>query len=112
VSLLQRFLNWLLEADKEELILDLLGDEEKFGLDLVKESEGALKRGTIYVTLSRMEKRGVIVAREVTVIHELEDENRRWVNKRRLYRRGIPRAWVESGERGNPHDEKPSHKPS
>lgn len=49
----------------EFLILGLLiprGD--MFGLELVKSSEGKLKRGTVYVTLQRMEKRGFIESRE------------------------------------------------
>ena len=111
MSLLQRCLNWFLEVDKEELILDLLGDEEKFGFDLVKESDGALKRGTVYVILSRMEKRGAIVAREVKVIHEIEEEDRHWVNKRRLYRRGIPPARTMSGKRRGTNNNESCHKP-
>ena len=39
----------------EHLILDLLAKEEMFGLQLVEESQGALKRGTVYVTLGRMQ---------------------------------------------------------
>ena len=35
----------------ERLILELLADEEKFGLQIVEDSKGALKRGTVYVTL-------------------------------------------------------------
>lgn len=46
------------------LILELLqrlGD--LYGLQLVAESDGRLKRGTVYVTLSRMADKGWIVAR-------------------------------------------------
>ena len=39
----------------ERLILDLLRQGELFGLQLVDRSEGALKRGTVYVTLGRMQ---------------------------------------------------------
>jgi|SRR5688572_4547692 len=46
---------------KERLILDLLVAEGPlFGLQLVKLSEGALKRGTVYVTLARMETKGYV----------------------------------------------------
>ena len=46
---------------KERLILDLLIAEGRlFGLQLVALSRGALKRGTVYVTLGRMEAKGFI----------------------------------------------------
>src|SRR5438309_5477116 len=46
---------------KEELILDLLVSEgPMFGLALVERSGGALKRGTVYVTLGRMEAKGLV----------------------------------------------------
>jgi len=48
---------------KEALILDLLRGSEKYGLELVTASDGALKRGTVYVTLGRMEDKGLIVSR-------------------------------------------------
>ena len=54
-------------STKEALILDLLRGSEKYGLELVTASDGALKRGTVYVTLGRMEDKGLIVSR-------LEDE--------------------------------------
>lgn len=48
----------------EALIVDLLGSAERFGLDLVDGSDGRLKRGTIYVTLSRMEAKGFLESRQ------------------------------------------------
>ena len=46
---------------KERLILDLLAsDGPLFGLQLVALSQGALKRGTVYVTLGRMEAKGFV----------------------------------------------------
>ena len=46
---------------KERLILELLvGADAQFGLQLVAASGGALKRGTVYVTLGRMEAKGFI----------------------------------------------------
>jgi DNA-binding PadR family transcriptional regulator len=52
-------------SDKELLILGLLRDEPAgmYGLELVAASNGALKRGTVYVTLTRMEDKGFIRSR-------------------------------------------------
>lgn len=49
---------------KESLVLELLlrGDE-LYGLQLVAASRGRLKRGTIYVTLGRMEKKAYVASR-------------------------------------------------
>ena len=48
----------------ESLILDLLEVRERFGLELVTASGGQLKRGTIYVTLGRMETKGFVESRQ------------------------------------------------
>ena len=48
----------------ESLIIELLQGEERFGLELIDESQGRLKRGTIYVTLSRMEAKGFLISRQ------------------------------------------------
>ncbi len=50
---------------KETLILEMLiaSSKEIFGLEMVQASEGELKRGTVYVTLKRMEDRGLIESR-------------------------------------------------
>lgn len=46
---------------KELLILELLTYRDKlFGLEMVEASQGGLKRGTIYVTLQRLEEKGLI----------------------------------------------------
>src|SRR5262245_50724743 len=46
---------------KERLILELLASEgPMYGLALVERSEGALKRGTVYVTLGRLEAKGLV----------------------------------------------------
>jgi PadR family transcriptional regulator PadR len=46
---------------KEEVILRLLvSGGPQYGLQLVSSSDGQLKRGTIYVTLGRMEDKGYI----------------------------------------------------
>lgn len=50
---------------KEMLTLEMLISKgEMFGLEMVKASEGGLKRGTIYVTLQRMGDKGYIESRE------------------------------------------------
>ncbi len=48
-------------SPKARLILDrLVATGAMYGLELVAESEGKLKRGTVYVTLGRMEEKGLI----------------------------------------------------
>jgi PadR family transcriptional regulator, regulatory protein PadR len=52
-------------SPKESLIVELLiRDAELYGLQLVAASRGRLKRGTVYVTLGRMEDKGFITSRE------------------------------------------------
>ena len=51
-------------SPKESLILELLvGAKEMYGLELVGASAGALKRGTVYVTLGRMVDKGYVASR-------------------------------------------------
>jgi PadR family transcriptional regulator PadR len=48
---------------KEALILQLLIEGgELYGLELVARSKRRLKRGTVYVTLGRMEKKGLLAS--------------------------------------------------
>jgi PadR family transcriptional regulator, regulatory protein PadR len=48
-------------AGTEMLILSLLADKPSmYGLELVETSSGRLKRGTVYVTLGRMEDKGYV----------------------------------------------------
>ena len=47
----------------ERTVLELLGRGEHYGLELVAASEGLLKRGTVYVTLGRMETKGLVASR-------------------------------------------------
>ena len=50
-------------SPKELLILDLLAHAgQLYGLQLVAESKGQLKRGTVYVTLGRMQDKGYLTA--------------------------------------------------
>jgi DNA-binding PadR family transcriptional regulator len=48
----------------EALLLDLLGEGERFGLELVATSDGRVKRGSVYVLLSRMETKGFVESRQ------------------------------------------------
>ena len=51
-------------SNKERIILtQLVSGGPKYGLQMVEDSRGALKRGTVYVTLGRMEQKGLIESR-------------------------------------------------
>ncbi|MBA5689391.1 PadR family transcriptional regulator [Rugamonas apoptosis] len=65
-------------SKNEAVILGLLvaGEREMYGLEMVKKSDGKLKLGTIYVTLSRLEDKGFLKSRK-----EMNDS----VVPRRLY---------------------------
>jgi len=50
-------------SDLEALVLDLLSAKAPtYGLDLVHSSGGRLKRGSVYVTLGRMEQKGFVTS--------------------------------------------------
>jgi PadR family transcriptional regulator, regulatory protein PadR len=50
---------------KESVILELLsGGQEKYGLEMVEASGGELKRGTVYVTLQRLEDKQFVSSRQ------------------------------------------------
>jgi DNA-binding PadR family transcriptional regulator len=53
-------------SSKEHLILELLIGHRAamYGLELVSASRGRLKRGTVYVTLARMEDKGLVASRQ------------------------------------------------
>jgi PadR family transcriptional regulator, regulatory protein PadR len=44
----------------ESLVMDLLRGGDRYGLELVDASDGALKRGSVYVILARMEDKGFV----------------------------------------------------
>lgn len=69
----------------ERLILDLLREGELFGLLLVTRSEGRLKRGTVYVALRRMRKKGYVQSR---------------TEPRPPGGTGVPRRWYRPTEYG------------
>src|SRR5918994_2343406 len=50
-------------SPKELLVLELLRQQDLYGLQLVAVSRGRLKRGTVYVTLGRMEEKGYITSK-------------------------------------------------
>lgn len=81
-------------SKNEVVILSLLiSEREMYGLEMVKKSEGKLKLGTIYLTLSRMEEKGYATSRK-----ELDPT---LVVPRRLYKitgagARIYRAWTDA----------------
>jgi DNA-binding PadR family transcriptional regulator len=48
----------------ESLVMELLRGQERYGLELVDTAGGALKRGSVYVILARMEAKGFIESRQ------------------------------------------------
>ena len=55
-----------LSAKEAEILRLLIANGEMYGLELVKSSE-TLKRGTVYVTLSRMGDKGYVESRQEEV---------------------------------------------
>jgi PadR family transcriptional regulator PadR len=54
-------------SQKEAIVLGILlgrAGREMYGLEMIDESKGLLKRGTIYVTLQRMEEKGLVESRQ------------------------------------------------
>lgn len=81
-------------SKNEAVILSLLiSERELYGLEMVKKSEGKLKLGTIYLTLSRMEEKGYTTSRKELVPTQ--------VVPRRLYKitsmgARIYQAWIDA----------------
>ena len=81
-------------STKESLILELLvQNEEMYGLQLVAVSRGLLKRGTVYVTLGRMEEKGYIASRFEDPPADAGGMPRRLYQPTTLGRR-VLRAWT------------------
>ena len=79
---------------KERLILErLIGSGPKYGLQLVDESGGGLKRGTVYVTLGRMELKGLIESHHEPATDDQEAIPRRMYRATGLGRRVFD-AWT------------------
>ena len=71
----------------EFLILKMLinNSGEMYGLEMIEQADGRLKRGTIYVTLGRMEDKGFILSRK---------------EKQREGARGLPRRLYKPSAEG------------
>jgi DNA-binding PadR family transcriptional regulator len=69
-------------SGKERVVLELLAARsgEMYGLELVAASKGRLKRGTVYVTLQRMQQKGLVEAEP----EKFEDDS--GLVPRRMYR--------------------------
>ncbi|MEO8681279.1 MAG: helix-turn-helix transcriptional regulator [Vicinamibacterales bacterium] len=48
----------------ESQVMELLRGRERYGLELVERSGGALKKGSVYVILARMEEKGFVDSRQ------------------------------------------------
>src|SRR3954471_5285453 len=81
---------------KESLILELLIDRnDLYGLQLVTSSKRRLKRGTVYVTLGRMEDKGYITSRQEDAPAEAGGLPRRMYSPTPLGRRVLA-AWEQA----------------
>lgn len=79
---------------KERLILDLLVSAgPMFGLELVKVSDGGLKRGTVYATLARMEAKGYVESEQESLPPGAIGLPRRIYRPTALGKR-VRRAWI------------------
>jgi DNA-binding PadR family transcriptional regulator len=86
-------------SSKENLILQLLvRRQEMYGLELVAASKRRLKRGTVYVTLGRMEEKGYITSRLEDAPPGAGGLPRRVYQPTALGRRVLA-AWTEAAER-------------
>jgi DNA-binding PadR family transcriptional regulator len=80
-------------AKSEHLILTLLASRGPcYGLELVQASGGRLKRGGVYVTLGRMEDKGLVTSSVGT------DDGRRRYRPTGLGERALLAARVFAGE--------------
>jgi DNA-binding PadR family transcriptional regulator len=79
---------------KERIVLELLVySGAKYGLQLVGESRGRLKRGTVYVTLGRMELKGLVESRHEPSTRDPEAITRRMYHATGYGRRVLD-AWT------------------
>ena len=83
---------------KESLILEqLVRQPEMYGLQLVAASRRRLKRGTVYVTLGRMEEKGYITSRLEDAPPQAGGLPRRVYDATPLGRRVLA-AWTGAGQ--------------
>ncbi|HLG60180.1 MAG TPA: PadR family transcriptional regulator [Vicinamibacterales bacterium] len=85
-------------SPKELLILELLAqDPARYGLQLVAASKRRLKRGTVYVTLGRMEDKGFITSRLEAAPPDVGGMPRRIYEPTALGRRVLA-AWTAAAQ--------------
>src|SRR5947207_6656660 len=82
---------------KESLILEMLTEhDELYGLQMVAASRRRLKRGTVYVTLGRMEEKGYITSRLEDAPPQAGGLPRRIYEPTALGRR-VLNVWTDAG---------------
>jgi len=79
-------------SDTERLILTLLREGEQFPLRLADRSGGSLKRGTVYITLQRMQNKGYVESHVEPAIQGATGRPRRWYRPAE-YGRQVLAAW-------------------
>ena len=79
-------------AETELLILSLLQEGEQFPLRLADRSGGSLKRGTVYITLQRMQNKGYVESQVEPAIAGATGRPRRWYRPS-AYGRQVFAAW-------------------
>lgn len=65
-------------ARTERLILNRLREGDEFALRLADRSGGTLKRGTVYITLQRMEMKGYVESSLEPALEGVMGRPRRW----------------------------------
>lgn len=94
----------------ERLVLEtLLANGELFGLAMVEASGRRLKRGTVYVTLGRMEQKGYLTSRQEAVPAGAIGLPRR-LYMPTAYARRVLEAWAAAARTF--HGTAPSEQPS
>src|SRR5471032_2479777 len=79
-------------AGTERLILIFLHEGEQFALRLADRSGGALKRGTVYITLQRMQSKGYVESYVEAIVAGAMGRPRRWYRPS-AYGRQVLAAW-------------------
>ena len=85
-------------SGKERLILELLSSGSRYGLQLVEESAGSLKRGTVYVTLARMQEKGFVESHRAAVSAD-DDAVQRRMYRATAYGLRVLDAWSAFAQR-------------
>jgi DNA-binding PadR family transcriptional regulator len=74
------------------LILGFLHEGEQFALRLADRSDGSLKRGTVYITLQRMQSKGYVESHLEAAVAGAIGRPRRWYRPS-SYGRQVFAAW-------------------